>query len=89
MKISKEKREKICEQILSLLYISSPKSVFTSHIAKDIIRDEDFVKRLLIELKNKNLVAEIKKNSQGIDYSRRSKWKLSDLAYKAYKDIQS
>lgn len=85
MRISQEKRDKISEQILAFLFSVSPRPVFTSHIAQEIVRDEEFVKSLLIELKKKKLVSEIKKNPDGIDYSRRSRWRLSDKAYEVYK----
>ena len=88
MKISKEKKEKISEQILALLFQESPKLLFTSQIAKETARDEEFTKRLLIELKKKNLVIEVKKSPKGILYSRRSRWSLSDNAYNAYKSHQ-
>ena len=88
MKISQEKKEKISEQILAFLYSSSPKAIFISHIAKEIARDEEFVKKLLLDLKTKKLVIEIKKNPKGIIYIKRSRWKLSDIAYKAYKKHQ-
>ena len=87
MKLSKQKKDKISEQILSFLYSSFPKLIFTSHIAAEIARDEEFVKSLLLNLKKKNLVAEIKKNPQGLDYARRSRSKLSDIAYEKYKSI--
>ncbi len=88
MKISQEKKEKISEQILAFLYSSSPKAIFTSYIAREIARDEEFVKKLLLDLKTKKLVIEIKKNPKGIIYIKRSRWKLSDIAYKAYKKHQ-
>jgi predicted transcriptional regulator with HTH domain len=88
MKISQEKRNKISEQILAYLYSINPKPAFTAHIAREIARDEEFVKKLLLELKAKKLVNEIKKNSQGVDYIRRSRWKLSDQAYEIYKQNQ-
>ncbi len=88
MKISKEKKEKIFEQILFLLYSLSPRAMFTSNIAKEIARDEEFTKKLLLELKNKKLVIEIKKNSKGIPYSKRSRWRLSDDVYNFYKNHQ-
>ncbi|MDP2628599.1 MAG: hypothetical protein Q8P15_01730 [Nanoarchaeota archaeon] len=88
MKISSEKKDKISEQILSLLYSSNPKPIFTAHIAKEIARDEGFTKKLLVELKNKKLIVEIDKNPKGISYLKRSRWKLSDEAYKFYKDSQ-
>jgi predicted transcriptional regulator with HTH domain len=87
MKISKEKREKISEQILSYLYSINPKAIFTAHIAKELARDEEFIKDLLLELKEKKLVTEIKKNPKGIQYLRRSRWKLSDKAYEAYRQF--
>lgn len=88
MKISKQKREKISEQILAYLYSINPRPVFTSYIAREIARDEEFVKDLLKELKNKKLVVEIRKNPQGREYIRRSRWKLSDKAYEVYKQNQ-
>ena len=88
MKISKQKREKISEQILAYLYSINPRPVFTSHIAREIARDEEFVKSLLQDLKSKKLVIEIRKNPQGVDYIRRSRWKLSDKAYEIYKKSQ-
>lgn len=86
MKISREKKEKISEQILSFLFYQMPKSIYTAHIAQEIARDEEFVKKLLLELKQKNLVLEIKKNSKGIPYIKRSRWKLTQASYNAYKN---
>ena len=88
MKISKKKKEKISEQILGYLFLKSPQTLFTSYIAEEIARDEEFVKKLLIDLKKKKLVVEIKKNKEGIDYVRRSRWKLSNEAYQFYKKSQ-
>ena len=88
MKISKEKREKISEQILGYLYSINPKPIFTSYIAREMARDEEFIKKILLDLKKKKLLIEIKKNPQGIDYVRRSRWKLSDSVYSVYKQSQ-
>jgi len=85
MKISKQKKEKISEQILAYLYSINPKPAFTSHIAREVARDEEFVKDILLDLKNKSLVTEVNKNPSGIDYIRRVRWKLSDKAYSVYK----
>jgi hypothetical protein len=88
MKISKEKQQKISEQILAVLYSQNPKPLFTSQIASETARDEEFIKRMLIDLKLKNLIIEIKKNPQGTPYLKRSRWKLSDSTYQAYKQHQ-
>jgi len=88
MKISENKKAKINEQILSFLFSISPKATFTSHIAKEIARDEEFIKNLLEDLKNKKIVSEIKKNPHGVNYTRRSRWKLSDEVYLIYKNKQ-
>ena len=85
MKLSQEKRDKIQEQILSFLYHSFPKPFFTAEIAREIVRDEEFIKELLIDLKNKGLINPIRKNSKGIAYSRRIRWILSPKAHQAYK----
>ena len=84
MRLSKEKRDKISEQILSLLYHSFPKQLFTAEIAKESARDEEFVKTILHELKEKNLVVAIKKNETGKIFIRRIRWQLSSQAYQAY-----
>ena len=89
MKISEKKKEKISEQILALLYSVSPRLLFTSYIAQEIARDEEFVKKLLLKLNKQNLVVQINKNPQGIPYLKRSRWKISDAAYQAYNQHQS
>ena len=83
--ISKQKKDKISEQILHHLFEISPTPIFTSHIANLIIRDEEFTKSLLQELEKAKLVIKVTKNHQGLDYSRRERWRLSDKAYEAYK----
>ena len=88
MKLSEKKKEKISEQILAFLYSINPKPIFTAHIAEEIARDDGLVKNLLQGLKKKGLVLEIKKNPKGEEYARRSRWKLSDQAYKIYKERQ-
>ena len=84
MRLSKEKKEKVSEQVLLHLYQSFPKQLFTAEIAKEIARDEEFIKKLLLELKDKNLLIMIKKNEDGKDFIRRLRWQLSRPAYQAY-----
>ncbi len=85
MRLSQEKRDKIAEQILSFLFHTYPKTFFTSEIAQETARDEEFMKSLLQELKAKDLINSIKKNPDGLPYSRRIRWRLSNKAYDAYK----
>lgn len=88
MKISEVKIEKISEQILGILYSLYPVPIFTSKIASEIARDEEFIKKLLINLKEKKLIVEIKKNPKGLVYLRRSRWKLTDNVHQTYKNHQ-
>ncbi len=86
MKLSKQKKDTIKEQILSHLYYIFPKSQFTAEIAREIARDEEFIKDLLFELKSQQLVINIKKNPKGVFYSRRIRWRLSSKAQQAYQE---
>ena len=83
-KISKQKRDRISEQILHHLFEMSPEPIFTNKIAQEVARDEEFTKAILQELKSKDLVLEVNKNSKGIEYLRRQRWRLSNTAFKAY-----
>ena len=85
MKISEKKKEKISEQILLILFQANPKMLFTSEIASEMARDEEFTKGLLSKLKKKGLVVEVNKNKEGTPYLRRTRWKISDKVYSAYK----
>jgi len=89
MKISRQKIDKISEQIINFLYSKNPQLLFTSQIAHEIARDEEFIKKILIDLKKKSLLVEVKKNPKGKDYIRRSRWRLSDNAYSVYKNYQT
>ncbi|MEM3091190.1 MAG: hypothetical protein QXX55_01830 [Candidatus Pacearchaeota archaeon] len=88
-RISKEKQEKIIEQVLEILFLKNPEPIFTSKIAQELARDEEFIKNLLINMKKSNLVVEIKKNSHGELYKKRSRWQLSDEVYLIYKKRQT
>lgn len=85
MRLSQAKKDKITEQILSFLYHEFPSQPFTAEIARDIARDEEFVKRLLFELNEKGLVTPIRKNSKGDIFTRRLKWRISQRVYDIYK----
>jgi len=87
-KISNEKRQKIQEQILFYLYSSFPKSLFISDISKELARDEEFIKILMLDLLKNDLVIKIAKNSKGINYIKRLRWRLSNKAHEAYSNHQ-
>ena len=72
------------EQILHYLYQSFPRNPFTAEIAREIARDEEFIKKLLLELKEKNFVLVIRKGKKGEIFSRRLKWKLTNKVYDIY-----
>ena len=84
MKISQTKKDKIAEQILSFLYHSFPNQPFTAEIARELARDEEFIKTILFELKEKQLVVPIRRNPKGVIFSRRLKWRLSNKVYDVY-----
>jgi len=84
MRLSQEKRDKITEQILSFLYHTFPKQPFTAEIAREIARDEEFIKRLLFELKERGLVTSLNKNKDGIIFTRRLRWRLTQRVYDVY-----
>lgn len=88
MRISQQKKDKIIEQILSFLYYNFPNQPFTSEIAEEIARDEEFIKNFLFELRDKELVVPIRKNSKGIIFSRRIRWRLTSKVYDLYKEKQ-
>jgi len=87
-RISHQKIQKIKEQIIFFLYSVFPKQVFTSHIAIEIARDEEFMKFLLEQLQKDKLIIKINQNPKGIKYKRRLRWRLSNKAQKAYSEHQ-
>jgi len=87
-RISQQKIEKISEQVIYYLYSIFPKQIFTSDIAKELARDEEFMKKILINLEKKGLVIKINKNPQGLQYSKRLRWRISNKAYNIYKNNQ-
>jgi hypothetical protein len=88
MRISQEKKDKIIEQVLSFLYHSFPDHPFTAKIARETARDEEFIKRILFELKEKNLVIPIRQNKKGEIFSRKIKWRLSKKVHDIYSSKQ-
>lgn len=82
--ISEQNKEKISEQIISYLFLIFPKQIFTADVAKELARDEEFTKTLLLSLEKKKLVIKVDKNPKGHQYSRRLRWRISNKAYEIY-----
>ncbi len=87
-RVSTEKRKKISEQIVHYLFSIAPSSKFTSEIAKEIARDEEFTKVLMLELEKNKIVILITKNQNGNVFIKRQRWRLSNEAYDIYKQRQ-
>jgi len=85
--ISESKIQKIQEQILYYLYSIFPKQIFTSQIATELARNEEFIKKLLLKLNTKRLIIKITKNPKGEQYSRRMRWRLSNKAHETYSKL--
>ncbi len=88
-KISIKNAGKIKEEILALLFEQSPKALFTKEVAHTIVRDEEFTKRLLLELKNDGLTREITLSEKGALYRARRRWQLTSKAFDAYAKLVS
>jgi hypothetical protein len=89
MRLSKNKKDKIAEQIILFLYNSFPKQPFTAEIAREIARDEEFVKKILFDLKEKNIINSLRKNKKGEPFSRRIRWSLTNKVYEIYHSKQN
>ena len=74
--------------IIAVLYNDSPKALFTADISKTMARDEEFIKRLLLDLQSKELVIAVRKNPKGKPYSARTKWRISAKIYETYRKLQ-
>ena len=86
--ISNQKKQKIEEHVLYYLFTIFPKQIFTSQIAQELARDEEFIKKILESLDSKGLVLKITKNPKGEKYLKRSRWRLSNKAHELYKRSQ-
>ncbi len=86
-KLSQNKINKIKEEIISLLYNNNLKPMFTNEIANHLIRDEEFIKRILLELKKEGIIKEVIKSHKGTTYRRWRRWALFQKTYDAYNKL--
>ncbi|MEM4605481.1 MAG: hypothetical protein QW103_00375 [Candidatus Pacearchaeota archaeon] len=87
--LSEEKITKIKENIVFCLFNSFPKALFTSEIAKELARDEEFIKKMLLELEKNKLIIPIFLNNKGKKYKKRIKWTISSSVYEKYKSLSN
>lgn len=88
-RISTKKEEKISEQIINFLFVKSPELLFTSQIAEEVARDEEYIKALLIRMESKGLITRVSKNPEGFLYQKRIRWRISTKAYDALKALNN
>ncbi|MDD5177906.1 MAG: hypothetical protein PHT54_01315 [Candidatus Nanoarchaeia archaeon] len=80
--ISKGKIERIKQDILYLLYEANLKPMYTVNIANEVIRDDEFVLRLLVEMEKQGLVKQANKNT-----IRRKQWVMTNEAYGQFRKM--
>ncbi|MCD4759739.1 hypothetical protein K8R33_02535 [archaeon] len=85
--ISEKKIQRIKEEILRVLYENPANPLFTAQVAEEMIRDEEFILRLLNELKSEGFVDKIQANSDGKKFLARRKWALKPNIYSQYKEL--
>lgn len=83
-KISQERIEKIKEEILRMLYDTYPKFMYTYQVSDSVLRNDEFILRLLKELKQLDLITTLEE-SKGNKVKR--KWSLTSTAYDKYKEL--
>ena len=77
--LNKSNEKRIKEQILHYLYEKYPSSFTPKWIGKELIRDNEFIGRLLAELHEAKLIEKNERRSRHFDY-----FKLSEVAKQAY-----
>ena len=83
-KIGEKKESRIKEEILRFLYDEYPAFHFTNRISYEIIRDNEFILKLMRGMLNEGLVISMKdKGGRG----ERVKWKLKEEVFNKYKEL--
>lgn len=85
-RISKKREDKIKEEILSVLY-ENITGLSTYGIGEEILRDDEFTLRLLVEMRERGLVKNVTKSIRGKEYSAKKMWVLTKEAFEAYKGL--
>ena len=87
VKLSSNTVNLLKDDIISILYENNLNPLLTMEIAKELRRDKEFTKRLLIELKEKGVIDQIKKNNKGKDYIKRSRWIINPGVLNKYNEL--
>lgn len=74
------------DDIISILYENQLKPLLTKEIALELRRDKEFTRDLLKELKQQNILTEIKKNNKGKVYIKRSRWIINQEVLKKFQN---
>ncbi len=83
-RIGKNKGDRIKEEILRFLYDEYPSFHFTNRISYEVIRDNEFVLKLMREMRKEELVISMDdKGGRG----ERKKWKLEEEVFNKYKEL--
>jgi len=88
VRLSKKTIQLLKDDIISILYDRSLEALFTNEIAREIRRDNEFTKKLLLELKKESLIEQVKKNKKGQEYLTHTKWRIPFKVLKAFNDKQ-
>lgn len=83
VRLGEEKRVRLKEEILSILNESPLKARFTNEIAKELIRDNEFTLKLLMEMRDNGHLKEIRVNKGS--YKVRRKWRISDVVLNGWR----
>ncbi len=86
-KLNQKTLEKIKSEVLSVLYDHNDEGLFTAQIANRVIRDEDFIQNLMLELEKLKVAEKEKLTRKGCSFIRRKRWRLTKKAFDAYKGL--
>lgn len=89
VKLSQNTINLLKDDIVNILYENSLKPLFTNEVAFIMRRDNEFTKKLLMELKNLGIVEEIKFNTRKRNYLLRKKWRISNNVLKKYEEMNN
>jgi predicted transcriptional regulator len=83
-KLSQKTFDRVCENILSVLYERYPIPVSALELSEELARDNEFVSRVLVYLQGRKLVERVETGKSGEPYEKWVKWKLSKNVKNSY-----